>query len=276
MTDVLSFIDADGVETVLRHRRGTTGRFMPLVVMRDEPVAGQDGTRLRDLRYDARQVVVPVVIDGVDRSAYRQALRDIAHRLDPKRGNGRIRSSLDGVVRELTCRYLDGMGFSEDFFDVGVPSLLFRAFDPFWYDTAVTAISVGPTQASFFPIFPLRLSGSEVYADTAVDNSGDVETWPQWTVTGPGNGPVLRNLTTGKAIDLTGVVLGVGETVEIDTRPGMKTVRRGDGSNLYGDMATGSSLWPLVKGSNSLRLEMSATTAASSFALRYSRRWLSA
>jgi hypothetical protein len=275
MVEVLSFIDADGVETVLQHQRGATGRFMPPVLARDEAIPGRDGTRLRDVRFDARQVVVPVVFTHGDRAVYRQQLRDVARRLDPKRGDGVLRSTLDGMSRDLRCRYIDGMGFDERYFSTGTPSLLFRAFDPFWYDTATLALTIGPTQAAFFPILPLRLSGSEVYADTDIVNDGDAEAWPAWTVTGPGNDPILRNLTTGEAIDLTGVSLGAGEQILIDTAPGVKTVRAGDGRNLFGDM-TASVLWALARGRNSVRLELSGATAGTSFALSWRRRWLSA
>lgn len=274
--DTISFVDPEGNETVLLHQKGMTGRWMPPVMMSDETVPGQDGTRFRQVRYDARQVVVPVVLLEESRADYRAAIRTLVRRLDPKRGEGILRSTWAGQTRELACRYLDGMGFDERFLNIGTPSLLFRAFDPFWTDGSDTAVAVGATSASFFPFFPLRLSGSEVYADTTVDNDGDVEAWPLWTVTGPGNDPILRNLTTGKSIDLTGLSLAAGETVEIDTRPGIKTVRDGAGANLYGSMTTASSLFPLAEGSNSLRLEMSASTTDTSFSLRYRRRWLSA
>lgn len=271
----LSFIDPAGVETLLRRLPGTSGRFMPPVVVNEDVVPGQDGSRLRQVRFGAGQVVVPLSMSGTNEVEYRQRLRDLARSLNPTRGTGVLRSTFAGQVRELHCRYIDGMGLVEQWHLLGQPSLLFRAFDPFWYDTAQTAQTFSPTQASFFPILPLRLSGSEVYADTTVVNDGDVQTWPVFTVTGPGANPVLRNLTSGKALDLTGVTLGAGETVEIDTRPGFKTVRRGDGTNLYGDLTATSSLWPLLEGSNSLRLEMAGTTAQSSFSVRYSRRWLS-
>jgi hypothetical protein len=282
LVETFEWVDPDGVVIDLDVlASGLSGRFLPPIAFSEESVPLQAGSRLRQVRPLARDVALPFIVVSSDPVAKRMALRRLAAAMDPTRGDGRLRCGFAGQMRELRCRYAGGFDLDESA-DLSTPEVqralvVFRAFDPFWYDQAVTAVTVGPTQASFFPILPLRLSGSEVYADTEVDNDGDVETWPLWTVTGPGVGPVLRNLTTGKAIDLTGVSLGAGETVEIDTRPGFKTVRRGDGSNLYGEMVTPpSSLWPLVKGSNSLRLEMSATTADTSFALRYQRRWLSA
>lgn len=281
----LSFVDPSGVESPLHAGSvevefGVEGRGMPPVESVIDVIPGQPGGRRRQTRFGVREVVLPLEVFGGSQSDLRGTLRSLARAFDPTRGDGRLVSTApDGSVREIVCRYSSGMELVEDLDLLGNvqrAGVVFSAVDPYWYDGAATAVTFGPTQASFFPFFPLRLSASEVYADTEVDNEGDVESWPVWTIAGPGTSPVLRNLTTGKSLDLTGVVLGRGETVEIDTRPGFKTVRRGDGTNLYPDLTATSSLWPLVEGHNSLRLELSATTAETSFALNFHRRWLSA
>jgi hypothetical protein len=282
----LTFIDPDGTEHVLTTdvdvdvEFGVEGRFMPPVESVLERVPRQPGARRRQTQFGVREVVLPLEVFGGSEVGLRTRLRELVRAFDPTRGDGILRSTApDGSVRQVTCRYSAGMEVVEGLDLLGNvqrAAIVLEAVDPFWYDTATSALTIGPTQAAFFPILPLRLSGSEVYADTDIVNDGDAEAWPAWTVTGPGNDPILRNLTTGEAIDLTGVSLGAGEQILIDTAPGVKTVRTGDGRNLFGDMTPASVLWALAPGRNSVRLELSGATAGTSFALSWRRRWLSA
>ena len=153
--------------------------------------------------------------------------------------------------------------------------MVVRATDPYWYDTAdiVNTYVSGGTPPAFFPFFPLRLSSSSVFASPVVVNDGDVEAWPVWTIVGPGSAIVLRNLTVGSVLSLP-VTLGVDEAVTIDTRPGVKTVRNSSGLSLFGSLTWDSALAALVKGPNTLALEMSGATPASSIMLSYRRRFL--
>ncbi len=129
---------------------------------------------------------------------------------------------------------------------------------------------------SFFPIFPLRLTSSQIAVDSTVTNAGDVATWPVWTIKGPGTTITLRNLTTGENLIFLSTVLGSGESIAIDTRPGLKTVTKQDGSNLFNDLDVTSSLWALPRGDSAIRLEMSGVDAtASSLQLNYRQRYLS-
>lgn len=148
----------------------------------------------------------------------------------------------------------------------------FYASDPWWYDVSDSSqdFAIG-TPATFFPLFPMRLASSDVFADTTIDNTGDVEAWPVWIITGPATSIVLRNLTTGKLLTIA-VPLSAGETVTVDTTRGVKTILTNTGFNAFG-LATGN-LWPLAEGSNSVRLEMSGATAASTISLRWRRRWM--
>lgn len=275
MTETIAFLDADGISTTLAARYGMTGRLMPPVLVSSQQIPQQDGAVLRSAAYDVRSVVVPIVLRGASRDAYRTTLRALAASLNPKRGDGTLRVTVNGVARDLYCRYVDGMGFAEDLPSDGLPSLLFQAYDPFWYDTTSTtqAFTSGSPQ-SFFPIPPITLSSSTVFALTSVNNTGDVEAWPVWTVTGPGSGLVLRNLTTGKVLALTRTI-AAGEVITIDTRPRVKTVLTAAGVSLF-SLLTSRQFWPLDAGVNSIQVELNAATAASRVDLSYLRRFLSA
>ena len=275
MSDGLTWIDTDGVEHDLRSfadgaeilDRGVRGRFMPPVKIIEAETPGQPGSRRREVRHLARDIAVPLYVEGESASALRGTVRDWLRRFDAVLGNGRLRATPPiGGQREIACCYEDGFEGDEGTNGAGLhwqtATLLFHAFDPYWYDVSPIVVSwtLGATPATFFPFFPLRLTSSEVFADAVVSNGGDVEAWPVWTITGPGSSIVLRNLTTGKLLNLS-TVLTAGETATIDTRPGAKTVVKNDGSNLFPDLLSDSSLWPLVQDSNSVRVEMASATS---------------
>jgi hypothetical protein len=103
-----------------------------------------------------------------------------------------------------------------------------------------------------------------------------VESWPVWTITGPGSSPILRNLSKNVFLSLP-VTLLAGESVVIDTRPGRKTVTKQDGSSLFGSLTQTSSLWSLLPASNSVRIEFTGALAGvSTVTLNFRRRYLSA
>lgn len=287
MAETVEWIDANGASTVLqgvtsRHITwNISGRFAPPVRFEEEGIPEQDGLRLRATRYGAREFMLPVWVKASTESELRTSLRSLVKSMNPKRGDGKIRvTSPLGDQREIVCRVSDGLGVIERLGDTSTDiaqqlALTFRAWNPYWQavsDTSDTYVLGDP--APFFPIFPLRLSSSTVFADASPDNIGDVEAWPVWTIAGPGSSIVLRNLTTGYSMTLS-TALGSGETLTIDSRPGVKTVTKGDGTNLFTDLSSASCLWPLDEGVNSVRVEMSAATAASSVTLAFRPNFLS-
>ncbi|MFI9817570.1 phage distal tail protein [Saccharothrix variisporea] len=278
--EVTEWIDADGTATTLEVEWDATGRGMPPIRFEEDRVPERAGSRLRAVRHDTREMTLPLWITGSSQSDLWTNLRALALKMDPTRGNGKIRvTSIAGDQREVTCRYAAGLELNERLGDTAGPlvqraPVLFRVHDPYWYAVSDTTepFTVGTT-ATFFPFFPLRLSSSEVYATGSITNPGDVETWPVWTITGPGSAIVLRNLTTGKSLSLS-TTLGAGESVVIDTREGVKTVTHSSGANLFSSLSATSSLWPLARGVNAFQIEMSAATTASLVSLAYRPRYL--
>ncbi|MFD8516605.1 hypothetical protein ACFV27_37375 [Streptomyces antimycoticus] len=61
-----------------------------------------------------------------------------------------------------------------------------------------------------------------------VDVDGTASTWPIVTVNGPCSNPVITHVESGRVLAFTGTV-GVGEWVEIDTRPTYRSVTRSGG-----------------------------------------------
>lgn len=280
----IEWISPGGTTTELYVQPGVTGRFAPPVVIHEDEVPGISGSRFREARHGPREFPLPIFVDCATEAIKRATLRTLIREMDPVEGMGKIRvQSPVGDLREINCRVVAGLGLEESKdsaysgWQKAVP--MFRAFDPYWYDTSdtVATFTTGVT-ATFFPIFPIRLSSSEVFVDATVDNVGDLETWPVWEITGPGSTIVLRDLANGYVTTLTsdlgGVSLGSGEVVTIDTRPGAKTVTKSDGTNLWPYLSTSSELWPLRRGSTAIRVEMGGATGASQVRLSYRPRYL--
>ncbi|TWE06398.1 tail protein [Neobacillus bataviensis] len=282
MADKLYWIDANGTEQPLSDNNfkvlsGMNGRFMPPVSIVEEEVPFQAGTRKRHVKISARDVDIPLFIQADSEIELRQLIRRTLKIINPFKG-GKLKSiAVDGSQRELYCQYIAGMEGAEGKDNKGFwwqkAVLVFHAFDPYWYDsnTIVETFSIGET-ATFFPFFPMRLSSSSVFADTTINNTGDIETYPEWIINGAGADIILRNLTTGEVTNIK-TSLEAGESITIDTRPFHKTVTKSDGTNLYYTLTDDSSLWVLQEGTNTIRIEMSNATNESSVQLSYRNRY---
>lgn len=280
MADRIAWISADGTEYSITDNHlimaGSDGRFMPPIDFVEEDVPFQHGSRLREVLVKPREVDLPIYVDGTSEVDLRSQLRYLLRILNPLKGDGKLRvTGPDGGQRELTCRYKGGMEISEKLDskigNLQAVVLVLRAFDPFWYDSSTNVQTFETGQpATFFPMFPMRLSDSTVFADITVDNTGDVEAWPEWIITGPGDHIILRNLSTGEILNLNATI-GEGETITIDTMK--KTIKKNDGTNIFSLQTSSSSIWALQEGSNNVRIEVSNATDKSSVQLSYKNRY---
>jgi phage-related protein len=283
VTEVVQWIDADGVTTTLEHI-SFSNRFMPPVKFDADGVPGMDGEVFREVQFGSREFAVAFDVVAAGEAATRAAIRDMVKKLNPKRGAGRIRvTSPIGDQREITCRYSGGAGLDEKVGDDSGPDwqrfpTAFMAHDPHWYDVSPIEQTFTITAAApnFFPILPIHLAASELAVDSSVDNTGDVQAWPVWTVTGPGSGIKLTNQTSGRFTWFPSLALVAGQTLVVDTRPGAKSVIVDGVTNVYSSLSVDSSLWSFMTGVNGIRLEMSgADNAVSGLEMRYYRRFLS-
>lgn len=290
MSETFTWIDADGGSLVIGGPSTTTyqvdlgasGRFMPKPRVQTDTIPGQPGGVLREVNHDIRDFVLPLSIAASSEANLRTLLRDLMYRMNPKRGQGKIRvTSPLGDQREITCLYAAGLEGDEKEGSSGPEfqafPLAFTSHDPYWYDVSPTAKSFVLTSLpSFFPILPLHLTASQLVVEDTVTNSGDEETWPVWTITGPGSAITLRNFTSGLLLSIPSITLTAGQVLTIDTRPLVKSVTLNDGTSLFSEIDhTVSTLWALQVGVNAVRLEMTGITAASALAVSYYQRYLS-
>lgn len=265
---------------------GGTGLEMPPVRRTHEAVAGVAGTRLRVVEHDMRTVDLAVMLEGSSDAQLRTEMRAWRQRFDPKRGDSQLWClSSDGYFTALTCRYAEGLdkviqGQSADQNEgVQLAVVTLEADDPYWYDIGEIFASwtLGGAIPKWFDpgtskaILPIQLAASSVVGRQILDNDGEVDAWPRWTISGPGSAISVQNNTTGRVFTWS-QTLGDEDQLVIDTFPGVKTVE------LNGDWAFGAltkyDLWPLVKGPNDVTVTVADATTDSRVDVSFRRGWL--
>ena len=291
LEQLISWIDAGGTEWPLNGEtfyravnglKALTG--MPPYALTESKTPLTDGAVLRFALADVRVVDIPLYVIASAYDELYTAARALEGAFNPKRGAGILRSTApDGAMRDLNCTYAGGFehDWSEGqaYITFIASVLVFRAHDPYLYDTNAT--QVGPFFASaapnFFPITPIHLGSSSVLSGFSVENDGDVEAYPVWTIHGAGSAITLTNNTTGKSLALTGnggLTLGTNDTLTIDTKA--RTVLLNGATSEYSKLSFASSLWTLAQGFNSISVSMTGTDTHSFIQCQYKRRWLGA
>ncbi|MGA3524174.1 phage distal tail protein [Melissospora conviva] len=216
-----------------------------------EPDA-RGGDRIRRVRPQARVLTWPVRIRDTTHMRFLTRWRQLAESFAAThhRGPGLFRLTRpDGSAREILAYYQSGwdgeprQGHTED-----TPVLSLLCPDPYWRDTEPTILDRRYSeQVDFLAPYP-NLSSGDVLGDTELTNPGAVETWPEWTITGPATQVVATNHTVGHTFTVNHT-LAAGQQIRITTRPGR--VIGPDGSPLAGALARpGSTLWRMTSGSN--------------------------
>lgn len=122
--------------------------------------------------------------------------------------------------------------------------------DPYWRDAELAVARRTPAEpVDFLDPFP-SVSSGQVLGVTTINNAGDVDAWPQWTLTGPMTSLVATNSTVGQSFTLT-FALAAGQQITITTRP--PTVLGPAGTSILSalNLPVGK-LWRLAKGSNAV------------------------
>lgn len=249
--------------------QGTTGLQSPPYALTTVTYAGVDGANVQAIRAEPNTPTLGIRMEAKSMEEFKRKRRALVHAMRPKAGPGRLTVTQEwGESRSLLCYCTEGLEGNEDFAVTGPGRwwkvlLKFYAPSPWWLG-APMALNVGLGGGQpFFPFFPLRLAPSSVRGQFTVDLSdSDAPSYPVWTITGPGTSLTLSNLTTKRRITVN-AALAAGETMVIDTRPGLQSVRRGDGTNLMGALASDPALWPLVEGVNTVVAQLEGAGDAS-------------
>ena len=140
--------------------------------------------------------------------------------------------------------------------------LEFLAHDPTFYadDVSTTEIPLGWLTGGGFAapiVAPIYVQDGTVAADRPgwVVNAGDADAWPVLRVFGPCANVTILNAQTGRTLALPTLNLLTGQWIEIDTRPGYRTVTRENGGNAstYLSPASRIDLFSLSPGQTEMR-----------------------
>lgn len=104
---------------------------------------------------------------------------------------------------------------------------------------------------------PIFVQDGTVAADRPgwVTNAGDADAWPVIRITGPCSNVTITHVASGRALSLPTLTLAAGRWVEIDTRPGYRTVTWDNGGNASTYLSPGSrvDLFSLPPGQSEMR-----------------------
>jgi phage-related protein len=260
---------------------GAKGLDMPAYNFTQDESPGIDGYAIRQVRASGKEIALPVAFWADDsRAAYLDRRRTLIRSLNPKRGEGKLTvTQADGATRTIGARYSAGLEGDESLDAAGarwcMGVLTFACPSPFWLGPEATTEWRAAVAGSFFPFLPLVVGNSQVLGSVTVDNDGDDDAFPVWTVTGPATSVSLTNVTTGEVLVLARTIT-VGDTVVIDTRERQQTALLNGDTNLWGDLSDASTMWALQPGLNDLTLTVSGSTSNTRVRMTYQPRYLAA
>lgn len=252
---------------------GLTGLGLPPVTVQWAEGAG-DGAQYRSRRVRSRDIDIPLDFVGIDRNELKTLLSRLAKVLSAEATL--VIEEPDGTEWYAKVARTGGGGivYGED--TTGQSDLqmvlTLRAGDPYFTSVEVNSVGVQSTTSGPFltNMVELTVSPSQAAGQVVVENTGDAEAYPIWTVTGPGN--TFKAISpTGETLRWNGTLLA-GETLTLDTRTG--TVIDGTSANRYADLASAPRFWTLPPGVTYSEASLLGTTSASKITCAWrTRKW---
>lgn len=253
---------------------GVTGLGLPPVSLQWVEGAG-DGATLTGRRVTARDIDLPLMIKGDNRTELKEYVRRLSLMLA---GPCTLSFTEEGgeswtteVVRVGggTFTYGEDTRGVNDLFTV----VTVRAGDPYFTSNVTNSQVVKRTTGrGLLPrLAALRLTGDRSFGRFILDNPGTVGAYPVWTVHGPGSNFTAVS-PTGERLTWAGT-LDADDVLTIDTKAG--TVRDQDGLNRYAALASAPRFWQIPPGTNEVSVSLDNSTDLSSITLTWRpRRWM--
>lgn len=254
---------------------------VPLTFTTDPTPDG--GVTVRNVYPGPRLITWPIFVEGSSHGEFLGRWRALARAFTSttRRGPGVLTIGRpDGTSRRIGAYYQDGYQGGEPAAGVRwqVAALTLMCPDPYWSAPTPTPLTRAYAGApvSYLSPYP-TISPARTLGATVVDNTGDVEAWPTWSITGPAATITAANVRRGESWTLDvatyhGAALGAGETVTVTTRP--PSVIGPDGSSWYGALNTpAATLWRLDDGLSDVTFTITGsstgTTISGTFVPRY-------
>ncbi|MEV0823854.1 hypothetical protein [Nonomuraea rubra] len=250
-----------------------------------------DGGYPRHSRASSRELFIPLFLAAPDRAGLLGLKRGLIAALNPTLGPCRITfTEGDGSRRYIDAHYASGAEGDEGQDISGFLwtkyGLVLRALDPFFYSGTSHVIKFTTGALEVVPFFGEPFLGRRfvnkahsLNGSSTITITGDVDTWPLWTVHGPASGMTfMRKVPNGPEQSFT-VNAGLSETqtLVIDTRPRRKAVFDPvTGENLWKRLGPSPHLWPISPGLNEVLIDVSNVGAETSVSLAYAPRFISA
>jgi hypothetical protein len=235
------------------------------------------GEQVRFVRSKPGRLIWPLYVFGDTHLQWVQRHRQVRraftmtlHRSTP--GVMRIARPDSGGAREIDAYYESGFeGEAGQGHLWSKEAITLFCPDGYWRDTApVTTTHSYVAGDDYLDPFP-TVSASLSLGEATLNNAGDVDAWPEWTITGPATAVTVTNVTTGYEWTLTWP-LAAGEQIVVTTlRP---TVRGPVGQNLVSALNWPTAyLWSLTPGDNAVILNVSGGGEGTSVALTFYPRY---
>jgi hypothetical protein len=152
-----------------------------------------------------------------------------------------------------------------------------RAPDPYFTgaeQTITWRLADDITEFLSSTFLPVQVGDSQVGGTVVIDNGGDADAYPVWTVTGP-----CSDLTCTAADGATTFTVPAGlaedEILVVDARRGEQTVTV-DGAPAWDRAGSGALLGALAPGVNTLTVVASGAASTTTIAAAWTERWLTA
>lgn len=280
---VTSLSDFGGAASGVLVQPGILGFGMPEYTYYESTSPAFDGSSVRGHRAEEREITLPLLIFGDTRADMLARYHALIGDLKPRRGQpGTLTvTARDGsTVRSIRGYYRGGMSGQDDHVAWGArhisTAVVLKCPSPYFLGEEVALSFALSEPGEFYPFtMPWTVSDSQVLGAVTVDNVGDGDTYPVFTITGPVASANLVNTTTGQAISVSPGV-DAGDVMVIDTRETRRSVVVNGTENRYGDLTADSVLWPLVEGPNDIALEMPGSDQDSALTVTYQLRYLTA
>lgn len=251
--------------------KGLSGFGMPPVTHQSIITPSRQGSLVTSTRHEALVLSIPILALRPNVDSLLSLIRTLGKAVDPLSGMGKLvfKPQNSAVEFFIPAYYNSGATVQ----DLGNPSagglkttLEFLCPDPYWRGTSggYTWLGAAANEGShWFPMdpFPSLFSGG-VIGETTIVNSGDVETFPIWTIVGAVSNPTIQNLDTLETIAFS-TTLAAGEKIIVDTELATVTkIAAGVETNAF-PLMTSYDLWTIPRGTTNVAISMSDSTASS-------------
>jgi phage-related protein len=225
-----------------------------------------DGGTWRSSRRGVRDIDLPLYIEGVDRGDVETKLRRLTAALNDRTGvSPKILATYsDGTSYEIDVRYAGGAD-TQFGTEAGATYckwvLTLQAPQPYWVSVQAVSFSVsadGGVKGLLPELDRLLVKSSQVLGTFTVDNPGDVEAYPVWTIEGPSTNVSITQSSIGWTY--TETLVG-GNLITVNTQNA--TVANSAGTNKYAFLGSAPKLFAIPAGSSSLSVVMTGTSSAS-------------